>query len=239
MDFVHLGTEGVRVSETITVIKQYEDRIENALWSLEVPGQLDEALDEYHAVETDLDALSISPDHPAYSECQRVLAYCLLRQSNILRQMGQTSEAQELGEREMNAARASGDQLTLARSLMSNGTNLIVGGEVERGLSMVEEARSHFETDDNDEFKQGWYWVLQAELMNAGLIDGQASEVVLAANQALTILSPLQNWTGVARAYAARAQAYESIGDEAAAAEDRQQQGYYEDKAASSEASTS
>jgi tetratricopeptide (TPR) repeat protein len=241
MGFVHLVEKGVRVSETITVIKQYEDRIENALWSLEVPGQLDEALVEYHAVETDLDALSISPDHPAYSECQRVLAYCLLRQSNILRQLGQTVEAQELGEREMTAARACGDQLTLARSLMSNGTNLIVGGEVERGLSMVEEARNHFETDDNDEFKQGlgWYWVLQADLMNAGLIDGQASEVVIAADQALTILSPLQNWTGVARAYAARAQANESIGDEAAAAEDRQKQGYYEDKVASSDTSNS
>jgi hypothetical protein len=75
--------------------------------------------------------------------------------------------------------------------------------------------------------------------MNAGLIDGQASEVVIAADQALTILSPLQNWTGVARAYAARAQANESIGDEAAAAEDRQKQGYYEDKVASSDTSNS
>jgi hypothetical protein len=141
----------------------------------------------------------------------------------------------------MAAARACGDQLTLARSLMSNGTNLIVGGEVERGLSMVEEAHSLFEAGDSDDFKQGlgWYWILQADLMNAGLIDGQASEVVLAADQALTILSPLQNWTGVARAYAARAQAYESVGDEAAAAVDRQKQRCYEDKVASSEANTS
>ena len=229
------------MSETLTVIKQYEDRLENALWSLEVPGDLDGALAVYQAVETDLEVLSISPDYPAYSECQRVLAYCLLRQSNILRQLGQTVEALALGEREIAAARASGDKLTLARSLMSNGTNLIVGGEMDRGLSMVEEARTLFEVGDGDEFKQGlgWYWILRADLGNAGLVDFQAEAVVNAADQAIVILMPLENWPGVARAYAARAQAYDSLGDEAAAAADRQRQGYYEDKTVSSEISNS
>jgi len=164
-----------------------------------------------------------------------------MRQGNILRQMGQTLEALELGEREIPAAQASGDELTLARSLMSNGTNLIVGGEVERGLIMVEEARSLFEAGDSDDFKQGlgWYWILQADLANAGLVDIQATEVIQAADQAFAILSPLENWPGVARAYAGRAQAYESIGDDSAAAADRQNQGYYEDIATSSEPSTS
>jgi hypothetical protein len=55
----------------------------------------------------------------------------------------------------------------------------------------------------------------------------------------LAILSPLENWPGIARAYAARAQAYENIGDETTAAADRQEQGYYEDKTASSETSNS
>lgn len=227
--------------EILFVIKQFEDRIENTLWSLEVPGDLDRALEVYQAVEADLEALPISSDQVAYSESQRVLAYCLLRQSNILRQLGQTTEARELGEREVAAARASGDQLTLARSLMSNGTNLIVGGEIEHGLSMVEESRTLFEAGDSDDFKQGlgWYWILQADLGNAGLVDLQATEVVDAADHALAILTPLENWPGIARAYAARAQANEIIGDEAAAAADRQEQGYYEDKAVSSETSNS
>ena len=239
MDSIHLVTKGVRVSEPKSVFDQYEDRVENALWSYEVKGQLEDALNEYRAVETDLAALSISSDQAAYPECQRVLAYCLMRQGNILRQMGQTLEALELGKREIAAARACGDQLTLARSLMSNGANLIVEGEVERGLSMIEKARSLFEAGDSDDFKQGlgWYWILQADLANAGLVDIQATEVIQAADQALTILSPMQNWPGIARAYAARAQAYENIGDDTAAAADRQEQGYYEDKTASSETS--
>ena len=229
------------MSEPKSVFDQYENRVENALWSYEVKGQLEDALNEYRAVETDLAALSISSDHVASSEGQRVLAYCLLRQSNILRQLGQIVEAQALSEREVAAARASGDQLTLARSLMSNGTNLIVGGEVERGLSMVEEARNHFEAGDSDEFKQGlgWYWILQADLGNAEMVELKAADVVHAADQTLTILTPLENWPGIARVYAARVQAYERIGDDAEAAADRQKKGYYEDKATSSEANTS
>ena len=227
--------------EPISAFQQYEDRIEDALWSYEVKGQLEDALNEYRAVEIDLAALSISSDQSAYSECQRVLAYCLMRQGNILRQIGQTAEALELGEREIDAAQASGDELTLARSLMSKGTNLIVGGEIDDGLSLVDEARSLFEAGESDDFKQGlgWYWILQADLANAGLVDIQATEVIQAAGQALAILSPLENWPGIARAYAARAQAYENIGDDTAAAADRQEQEFYEDKTDSSETSNS
>ena len=226
--------------EPISAIQQYEDRIENTLWSYEVKGQLEDGLNEYRAVETDLAALTISSDQVEYPECQRVLAYCLMRQGNILRQMGQTLEALELGEREVAAAQASGDELTLARSLVSNGTNLIVGGEVDDGLSLVDEARSLFEAGDSDDFKQGlgWYWILQADLANAGLVDIQATEVIQAADQALAILSPLENWPGIARAYAARARAYERIGDDAAAAADRQAQQQYEDMAAPSDSSS-
>jgi tetratricopeptide (TPR) repeat protein len=240
MDSTNLVTKGVRVSAPKSAIQQYEDRIEDALWSYEVKGQLEDGLNEYRAVETDLAALSISSDQTAYSECQRVLAYCLMRQGNILRQIGHSAEALELGEREIAAAQASGDELTLARSLMSNGTNLIVGGEVGRGLSMVEEARSLFEAGDSDDFKQGlgWYWILQADLANAGLVDIQATDVIQAAGQALAILSPLENWPGIARAYAARAQAYENIGDEATAAADRQAQQQYEDMAEPSYSNT-
>jgi tetratricopeptide (TPR) repeat protein len=220
------------MSNNLTFIKQCEDRIENALWSLEVADQLEEAREVYRTIENDLNALSIPPDDIAYSESQRVLAYCLLRQGNLLRQMGQTPQAMELGEREVAAARASGDLLTLARSLMSHGTNLIVASEMEPGMKLIEEARNLFEAGESDQFKQGlgWYWILQADMANAGLSETQPSDVIYAADQALAVLLPIENWPGVARAYAARAQAHQGIGDDAAAAEDRKKQKYYEDR---------
>ena len=53
----------------------------------------------------------------------------LMRQGNILRQMGKSGQALALSEREIAAARASQNGITLARSLMSNGTNQIVAGQ--------------------------------------------------------------------------------------------------------------
>ncbi len=50
MDPNHLVIKGVRVSEPKSVFDQYEDRVENALWSYEVKGQLEDALTEYRAV---------------------------------------------------------------------------------------------------------------------------------------------------------------------------------------------
>jgi tetratricopeptide (TPR) repeat protein len=225
------------MAETLATIKQYEDQIEEALESLELAGELERALAVYRAVEAKLATLDVSPGHSANSEKQRVLAYCLMRQGNILRQMGEAQKALELSEQEMAAARASGDELTLARSLMSNGTNLIVSGEIERGRGLVEEARSLFERGESYNHKQGlgWYWILQADLGNSGLFGEQPPDVIDAAEQALEILLPLENWPGVARAYAARAQAHERLGKSAAATADREAQYRYEGKVVSSE----
>ncbi len=211
--------------EEISVkIRQYEEQIEEALQSLELSEKLDEALEAYRAVEVELEALGIAPGHPANAEKQGALAYCLMRQGNILRQMGEAEQALRLSEREIEAARASGDELTLARSLMSSGTNLVVGGDVGRGLEQIEEARGLFENGESYDFRQGlgWYWILQADLGNAGLTSRQPGEIVAAAGQALEILLPLKNWPGVVRAYASRAQAYERLGEKAAAAADRE-----------------
>jgi tetratricopeptide (TPR) repeat protein len=223
------------VAETLAVIKQCEDQIEAALQSLEMAGELGQALRIYRAVEARLDAIDEAQEHAAHTEKQRVLAYCLMRQGNILRQTGDLQEARELGEREMAAARKAADELTLARSLMSNGTNLLASGEIERGLGLVEESRSLFEKGEGYDCKQGlgWYWILRADLGNAGLVGEQPTEVVDAAEQALEVLLPLENWSGVARAYAARAVAYERMGEHAAAAADRKAQQHYQSKVAS------
>lgn len=218
--------------EIITIIKQCEDQVEEALWSLEVSGEIEKALETYRAMEAKLVGLNIMPGEPAYPEQQRVLSYCLMRQGNILRQTGQPQEALELSEREIAAARFSGDSITLARSLMSHGTNSIVGGDVKPGLAQIEEARALFEGGDSYDHRQGlgWCWILLADIANAGLIAREPSEVIAMANQALAILMPIENWPGVARAYAARAHAYEKLGDNTAATGDRESQKLYEGK---------
>jgi len=146
--------------------------------------------------------------------------------------MEKPQEATTLGEREIASARLSGDEITLARALMSNGTNLIVSGEINKGLGLIEEARKLFEKGDSYDHKQGlgWYWVLQADLANAGLVKKEPAEVIAIATRALDILKPIENWPGVARAYAARAKAHEKLGDDDEAAKDRQEQKVCESK---------
>ena len=214
------------MEEVLNRINEIEAQVEKTLWELEIKGHLAEALKIYLHAEAELDKLGIVGTHPAYAEQQRVLSYCLMRQGNILRQQGKPQEALALGEREIIAARASGDGITLARSLMSNGTNFIVAGKVEQGLKLLEEARGHFEKGESNDHKQGlgWYWILQADLSSAGLIKREPAELVEIASRAVDILSPIQNWPGVARAYAARASAYEALGDTQRAAMDREEQ---------------
>ena len=99
------------------------------------------------------------------------------------------------------------------------------------------EACELFEEGDSYDHQQGlgWYWILQADLANAGIIDRQPSEVIEIADRVLKILKPIENWPGVARAYAARAKAHEVIGNEDEAAKDCKEQKYYESKVESGE----
>lgn len=214
------------------MIKEIENQIEKALWQVELKEELGHALEIYQDAEAKLEALGIEADNPDYTEQQRVLSYCLMRQGNILRQMDRPQEALALGEREIAAARVSGDEITLARALMSNGTNLIVNGEMERGLKLLEEARRLFEKGDSYDHQQGlgWYWILQADLANAGLVKREPVEVIEIASRALDILKPIENWPGVARCYAARVKAYEKLGSYEKAAQDRREQQIIETK---------
>jgi len=213
-------------------IEEIEKQIEEALWSLEMGDEKEKALEIYLEAESKLDELAITMEKSAFCEQQRVLSYCLMRQGNLLRQMGKSEEALAISEREIAAARGSENEISLARSLMSNGTNHIVSGEVGKGIKLLEEARELFEGGDSYDHQQGlgWYWILQADLANAGMIEKEPSEVIEVSNRALEILKPIENWPGVARAYAARANAQEKMGNGEAAAGDRQEQEYYESK---------
>ena len=86
-----------------------------------------------------------------------------------------------------------------------NGSLQIVAGKVEQGLAMVQEAQVIFESRDSDDHKQGvgWCWILRADLINAGLVAGSPLDVIAVADRALVALQPIENWPGVARAYAA------------------------------------
>jgi tetratricopeptide (TPR) repeat protein len=218
--------------ESSEAIQACEQQIEAALWGLEVPGEHEKALEAYQAAHARLLAMVLSPEHVDYREQQRVLAFCLMREANILRQMGRPNEAFLLSEQEIAAARQSGDEITLGRSLMSKGTSHVAAGEVEYGLSLLDEAGEIFQHDTGYDYRQGlgWCWILQVDLVHAGYVEKTPPEVIEMANKALELLLPIQNWPGVARAFAGRALAYEHLGDPEAAEKDRQSQQEYQSR---------
>ena len=120
----------------------------------------------------------------------------------------------------------------LARSLMSNGTNRIITGDARKGLELMEEARELFEGGESYDHQQGlgWYWILQADLANAGIIEREPAKVLEITGRALAILKPIENWAGVTRAYAAKVEAYERMGNEEEAEGVRKEQQYYKSK---------
>lgn len=223
------------MTDILDQLEAIEDQIEEALWQLEIHDELEKALVLYQDAETQLAALGLGSEDPAYAEGQRVLSYVLMRQGNLLRQLGKPDEALALSERELAAARASGDEIMLARSLLSGGTNQVVSGKVAEGLAMITEARERFGTGEGYDQKQGvgWCWIIEADMANAGLIERTPAQVIEIASRALEVLRPIENWPGVARAYAARAAAHEKLGHPEAAARDRQEEQQYEQKAGS------
>ena len=125
-------------------IQEIEKQIEDALWSLETQDALESALDVYVEAEARLAELDLPEDDPAYKEKYRVLAYCLMRHGNILRQLKRPEDALELTRQELAAAHSAGNEITLARSLLSAGINFLVAGEVGEGNTFLEESRSLF-----------------------------------------------------------------------------------------------
>ena len=109
---------------------------------------------------------------------------------------------------------------------------LLEGIKVVYASTYMRAARDLFECGDSYDHQQGlgWYWILQADLTNAGMLSGEPAEVLAMAQRALEILEPIENWPGVARAYAARAAAHAQLGEEEAAAYDRLQQQAAESK---------
>jgi tetratricopeptide (TPR) repeat protein len=214
------------MSQTLLAIQHCEEKVEDALRAYEQKEDLDNALAVYRAVETDLLALNLQPGEPHYPKQQATLAYALMRQANILRQQGQAEDAAVLSQREIAAAREAGDPLTLARSLMSLGITLIATGQVAEGMSYFAESGTLFAQEDGQEFRQGlgWHWIIRADLVNGRFIEADPADVITYASTALEILTPLENWPGIARAYAARAAAYEKLGNDQAAQADREQQ---------------
>jgi len=200
-------------------LTEIEKRADEALGALEQNNQWAEALEIYHATGAEVDALAIPKNEPAYKDARRLRAYLYLREANALRALGRPAEATDLGYLELDAAMASGHPLSMARAMFSLGGTCLANGDIERGLKFLNDSKPMFEHHADPEHQQGlgWWHIIQADIINGGLLKQPPEAALAAAETALEILRPLKNWPGIARAHAARAVVYERAGEAEAA----------------------
>jgi tetratricopeptide (TPR) repeat protein len=193
-----------------------ETRTDQALGQLEQDGRWAEALEIYRAAGEEADALAIPKDHAAYQQGRKLRAYLYLREANALRALGRHAEAVVLGDKELSAAIASRHRLSIAQAMFSLGSSCLATGETERGLKMLADSRPMFAHGDDDAHREalGWWHIIHADLVNSGVIAAPPEQALADAGSALNILRPLNNWSGIARAHAARAAAYVRLGRE-------------------------
>lgn len=211
------------------VLRELQTRADSTLEALEQEERWAEALEVYQLAGTEVDTLSASipradPNYRGpYREARRVRAYLYLREANALRALGRPEEAAELGEKELEAAWASGDMISIARATFSLGGTCLANGETERGLKLLSDAKAMFEHGKGEDFEQGlgWWHIIQADVRNGGLVPDPPQAALDLADAALRILRPIKNWPGVARAHAARAKAFERLGEAASARQAR------------------
>ncbi len=211
------------MSDFQTLLHNLQQRTDETLDTLERENRWAEALELYHAAGAEVDALDIPRNdlayRDAYREARRVRAYLYLREANALRALGRPAEATTLGEKELEAALASGDGITIARSMFSLGGTYLANGDVERGLKFLDDSKPIFEHGDDYDHRQGlgWWYIIQADIRNADLVVDAPEAIIALADKALEILRPLKNWPGVARAHEARAKTFDRMGNTDAA----------------------
>ncbi len=221
------------MGELIGRIKSLENAIEDALHKYEIAESYVDALAEYRRIKEELLAFSISEsDTDSYKEQQRVLAYVLMREGNALRDLNEVEEANTIQELELVAAKNSGDDIAIARSLFSSAVKELTTRNVENGLKLLEEALGAFNKGDSVDhiMGAGWVYIIHSDLMNLDLIPSEYEEIVESCNHAIKILEPIENWQGLARAYEARAFAHKNADELDLAKKDEEMVKEYQSK---------
>ncbi len=180
------------MKDVLKSIREIEENIEEVLNKYEIKEENERALEEYKKLEKDLTSLSINDsEQECFKEYNRVLAYLYMREGNILRILGNAEEAIKVQKLEIEAARNSEDEITLARSLFSSAVQNISSGNIKEGTLLLEEALQEFNKGNSTDHKQGagWIWIIRADIMNAEIIEANHEEIVETCNKAIELLN--------------------------------------------------
>jgi len=178
-------------------ISEAEKIIENAIWESQERKDLDWELAEYRKAEEILTGLVNLPDD-VENERKRVLSYCLMRIDEVLVNLDETEGAINRAEESLELAIDSGDTVQIARSKLALGIRLLNEGKLPDAESHFGDIiKDGFESEDAD-MKQvvGWTLIVRANILKGKSLYNQA---LLVAEDAVGILSSINNYAGLAQ----------------------------------------
>ena len=140
------------------------------------------------------------------------LADLRMRHANALLELGRFDEARRAFDDALDAAKAAGDPVVLARALLGAGVFSASRGDLARGEDFLLGALDRFHAVHDHDGLQGEGWAL----LNLAAIYGKSKRLDLAFvtfDKARERLLAIENWVGVATAWELQARLRGTLGD--------------------------
>ena len=153
----------------------------------------------YRQVEKALRGLSTDLEDTHARQRDSLLSYCLMRQSICARHLQQAEDELRLLNAALEMAERSKDEVQLARCLASFGLASAEAGDLSEGRALLHCATTLFTASNTYDHVQGlgWATIMRGDLEKLANDQPAAREAYL---QAIAILKPIGNWSGVRRA---------------------------------------
>ncbi len=153
----------------------------------------------YRQVEKELGGLSMDSADAQTHRRDCLVSYCLMRQSYCARNLGLAEEELRLLYAALEMAERSKDEVQRGRCLASLGSAIAGAGNVTEGRVLLHSATALFRAGHTYDYVQGlgWAFIMRGDLEKQANDQATARKAYL---EALTILKPIGNQSGVRRA---------------------------------------
>ena len=202
----------VHATDNLEWLEGIEKSIEDALWTSVVDEDYERALGVYEKARTDLELMKIKTDD-VEREQKRLLSYCIMRINDAMEHLERSEGSIERAEESLKLAEESEDLVQILRSKLAMGVALLNTGK-------LPEAERHFadiilQTQDETENKDviqiyGWTLIVRVNILLGKSLYNQAKEL---ANQALGVLSGINNYAGLRTACSLLSRIYQNEGN--------------------------
>ena len=204
--------EVLKMGNPKEVIKNAEELIEAAVWESLETEDYDRELKKYVKARHLLESINDVPTD-LQMEHDRVLSYCLMRISDAQSKLGVENDS-ALIEKSLELAERSQDSVQIARSSLNFGIYLLNQGQIPEAEERFRRVFALAEDmDDNRDMQQtlGWTLIVRTNILLGKSLYNQACSVI---EDAIGILSSIDNYAGLRVAYRLLSKTQQILGDD-------------------------